>query len=56
MNKLTNIELANADEDQLYHLKLDKGEKNNLRLTNPGKVKELAELLKKETQSSVYNK
>ena len=56
LNKLTNIELANADQDQLYHLKSDTGERNNLRLANPEKAKELAELLKKETQLSVYNK
>jgi len=56
LNKLTNIELANADQDHLYHLKSDIGERNNLRLANPEKVKELAELLKKETQLSVYNK
>jgi hypothetical protein len=44
---LTNIETGNSREPQLYDLKADIGEKNNLASKYPEKVKELAELLKK---------
>ncbi len=56
VNKLTNIELANSEEDQLYNLKTDIGEKNNLRLKQPEIIKQLAELLRKETALSVYSR
>lgn len=44
---LTNIETGNADEDQLYNLKEDIGEKNNLAKKYPKKVAELKRILKK---------
>lgn len=43
--KLTNIETGNLPTPQLYNLKEDIGEKNNLAEKYPEKVKELAELL-----------
>lgn len=42
---LVNIESGNAKEPQLYNLKKDIGEKNNLAQQYPDKVKELATLL-----------
>lgn len=47
MDLLTNIELGNHSQPQLYNLKNDIGEKNNLALKYPEKVKELEALLKK---------
>lgn len=44
--EFTNIELGNDTIPQLYNLKDDIGEKNNLAATNPEKVNELAALLK----------
>lgn len=46
MSVETNTELGNDTKPQLYHLKTDLGEKNNLAETNPAKLKELEELLK----------
>ncbi|CPA26953.1 Uncharacterised protein [Mycobacterium tuberculosis] len=43
--KLTNIELGNNPEDQLYDLEKDPGEKNNIAKQNPKIVKELKEQL-----------
>jgi arylsulfatase A-like enzyme len=43
INKLVNIELGNAPEYQLYNLKEDVGEQNNLASTNPEKLKEMVE-------------
>lgn len=43
---LTGIETGNSTEAQLYHLKVDKGEKNNLAAGNPVLVKELSTLLR----------
>lgn len=45
MNTLTNTELGNSPLPQLYNLKNDIGEKNNLAEKHPEKVKELAALL-----------
>lgn len=46
--KLTNTELGNAPEDQLYNLKKDRGEKNNLAGEYPEKVAELKRILDME--------
>jgi len=46
MSVETNTELGNDTKPQLYDLKRDLGEKNNLAETNPAKLKELEELLK----------
>jgi arylsulfatase A-like enzyme len=43
----TNIELGNDTVPQLYNLKEDIGERNNLSAQNPDKVKELKDLLKR---------
>ncbi|MEJ5960940.1 sulfatase family protein [Pedobacter immunditicola] len=48
INKLVNIETGNSPEPQLYDLKNDLGEKNNLAAKFPKKVKELANLLASE--------
>ncbi|WP_205753300.1 sulfatase family protein [Aquirufa ecclesiirivi] len=45
INKLVNIELANSTLPQLYNLKLDIGEKNNVASQHPELVKELSEIL-----------
>jgi arylsulfatase A-like enzyme len=45
--KDTNTETGNDPLPQLYNIKNDIGEKNNLADKNPAKVKELADLLKK---------
>ncbi len=41
MSKQTNIELGNSDEYQLYNLKEDIGQQNNLAKSNPEKLKEM---------------
>ncbi len=46
-NKNTNTELGNDPEPQLYNLRDDLGEKNNLAAQNPEKVKEMAALLQR---------
>jgi arylsulfatase A-like enzyme len=43
--KETNIETGNDPEPQLYNLRLDIGEKNNVAKENPSAVKELTDLL-----------
>lgn len=45
--KLTNIETGNLSSPQLYNLKEDIGEKNNLAPQYPDRVKELTEILEK---------
>lgn len=58
-NKLTNTELGNDTLPQLYNLKSDIGEKNNLYLDNPDKINELKNILEEEKnkfQSSVILK
>ncbi|NDV57155.1 arylsulfatase [Bacteroides sp. 519] len=47
-NRLTNTELGNNPEPQLYNLKEDIGEKNNLAAQYPEKVEELKAILEKE--------
>lgn len=47
-NKLTNTELGNSKEPQLYNLKKDRGEKVNVAAQNSQKVEELKALLEKE--------
>ena len=47
-NSLTNIELGNDTLPQLYNLKTDIGEKNNLHLDNPEKLNELKNILEAE--------
>lgn len=47
-NKLTNTELGNSPEPQLYNLAQDIGEKNNLAKKFPDKLKELQLLLRLE--------
>jgi len=47
MNVNTNTELGNAPQPQLYNLKDDLGERNNVATQYPEKVKELAALLQK---------
>ena len=47
-NKLTNTELGNDPNDQLYNLKEDIGEKNNVAEQYPDKVKELKAIIEKE--------
>ncbi len=44
----TNTELGNNKEPQLYNLKKDMGEKNNLASQHPEKVQQLHQLLEKE--------
>jgi arylsulfatase A-like enzyme len=43
--KDTNIETGSSKTPQLYHLRTDKGERNNLAAANPEKVQELSSLL-----------
>ena len=45
MDTLTNIELGNSRQPQLFNLKEDIGEKNNLAEKNPSKLKEMEALL-----------
>ena len=47
MNKSTNTELGNLKLPQLYDLKTDPGEKNNMAGKKPALVKQLGELLEK---------
>ena len=47
-NRLTDIELGNDTLPQLYNLKNDIGEKNNLYLDNPEKLEELKNILEAE--------
>ena len=47
-NKLTNTELGNSKEPQLYNLKKDRGEKVNQVARYPEKVKSLQSILDKE--------
>ena len=50
INQLVNIETGNSPKAQLYNLKNDISEKNNLEEKYPHKVKELADLLASEKQ------
>lgn len=46
--KLTQTETGNAPADQLYNLKQDRGEKNNVAEQNPEMVKRLKDIIQKE--------
>jgi hypothetical protein len=46
-NPFVNIELGNSPEPQLYNLKADPGEKNNVAKENPLITEELSKLLEK---------
>ena len=48
-NKLTNTELGNSPEDQLYDLKEDVGEKKNVAAEHPEIVAKLKQILEAET-------
>ena len=48
-NKLTNTELGNSPEDQLYDLKEDVGEKKNVAAEHPEIVAKLKQILEVET-------
>lgn len=50
--KLTGIELGNSKDPQLYNLATDIGEKNNVALKYPNKVKELKQLLEQERRGN----
>jgi arylsulfatase A len=47
MNTSTNTEMGNDPQPQLYHLKDDLGEKNNVAAQYPPRVTEMAALLQK---------
>ena len=47
MNKLTNTELGNDPQPQLFNLKADPGEKNDVAANNPERVREMTTLLDK---------
>ncbi len=55
-NELTHTELGNNPEPQLYNLKEDIGEKNNLAATHPEIVEELKAILEKEINKRQYKK
>lgn len=47
-NKLTNTELGNSEDEQLYNLHEDVGEKQNVAKKYPDKVKEMKQILEQE--------
>ncbi len=49
-NKLTNTELGNSEDEQLYNLHEDVGEKQNVAKKYPDKVKEMKQILEQEKQ------
>ncbi len=49
-NKLTNTELGNSEDEQLYNLHEDMGEKQNVAKKYPDKVKEMKQILEQEKQ------
>ena len=52
-NQLTNIELGNAKEEQLYHLEEDIAEQHNVAAEHPDRVASLRQLLEQEKQKSL---
>ena len=50
-NPLTDTELGNSPEEQLYNLKKDWGEQHNIAKENAKKVNELKTLLQKELEA-----
>ena len=55
-NKLTNTELGNSTDDQLYDLSEDVGEKQNVAEKYPDKVKEMKRILEQEKQKGFREK
>lgn len=55
-NKLTNTELGNSTDDQLYNLSEDVGEKQNVAEKYPDKVKEMKRILEQEKQKGFRKK
>lgn len=55
-NKLTNTELGNSTDDQLYKLSEDVGEKQNVAEKYPDKVKEMKRILEQEKQKGFREK
>ena len=47
---ITRTETGNSKEEQLYHLKNDLGERQNLAAEYPEKLEELKEILEKEKE------
>jgi arylsulfatase A-like enzyme len=56
IDKNVNIELGVSLQPQLYNLNNDIGEKKNLAVNNPGKVKELAALLEEVKSNEIKRK
>lgn len=55
-NKLTNTELGNSEDEQLYNLHEDVGEKQNVAEKYPDKVKEMKQILEREKQKGFREK
>lgn len=51
-NKLTDIELGNDTEEQLYDLEKDPGERENIAKKHPELIKEMKEILQRELDKS----
>jgi arylsulfatase A-like enzyme len=51
--KLTNIEMGNSPEDQLYHLRYDRGEYDNVAEKNQLKVRFFKQILEEEKSKGV---
>ena len=48
--KLTNIESGNSKQDQLYHIRKDRSERENLATRNPKLLNRLRALLEQEKE------
>lgn len=55
-NRLTNTELGNSQEDQLYNLREDIGEKQNIAKHHPEKVDALRKIIEQEKQKGFREK
>lgn len=55
-NKLTNTELGNSEDEQLYNLHEDVGEKQNVAEKYPDKVQEMKQILEREKQKGFREK
>lgn len=55
-NKLTNTELGNSEDEQLYNLHEDVGEKQNVAEKYPDKVKDMKQVLEREKQKGFREK
>jgi len=51
--RLTNIEMGNNPKDQLYHLRYDRGEYDNVAEKNPLKVRFLKQILEEEKSKGI---